>query len=349
VNGLTALVLFGLLFLVLNGAWSVLLQQVAQPLYRARLLRLAPARRASWSAALLALPPALAVAVVLPVVIGSAAGWIPVIEWCHRIHTHCDLLLGSDSATEILVYGLVGGTLALALGGLLVRLGGPLLWARRRAGVTLAPADRARLDRALTGFEERGEAPPRVVVIPSLGGGAAVFGFWQPTVMLSAELLAVLAPDELYAVLRHERAHFERRDGLWSLGIALGRCLSPWPAAGRAMAALWHLDREILCDGQAVRNGADPLALAQSLVTAARLPRRLHPWWAPALVDGAGSSLSERVQRLLTDPEPGEPDARPVLAVCAALVLIAAACSAFAGETLLSLHCLVEEGIHLLS
>ncbi|MCK6575124.1 M56 family metallopeptidase [Myxococcota bacterium] len=348
-NGLTALVLFALLFLVLNGAWSVLIQQAARPLYRARLLRLAPARRAAWSAALLALPPALALAVVLPVVIGSAAGWIPVIEWCHRIHTHCDLLLGSDSATEVLVYGLTGGALAVALGVVFARLGAPLLWARRRASVTLAPADRACLDRALARFEARGEAPPRVVVIPSLGGGAAVFGIRRPTVMLSADLLGMLGPDELYAVLRHERAHFERRDGLWSLGITLGRHLSPWPGAGRALATLWHLDREILCDGQAVRDGADPLALAQSLVTAARLPRRLPPWWAPALVDGAGFALSERVQRLLADRQTGESDAPTVLAVCAALVLAAAACSAFAGEALLSLHCLVEEGVHLLS
>lgn len=349
-NLLIAAVLFGLGFAALNGVFSALLRLASQ---RAPLPALRAAdveTRAAWSGTLLALPPLMSLAVLLPVVFGAVAGWLPVADWCARLHTHCDLALGSESATEVIVYAVAGALLMGTLGVAAARLAAPLVWIRRRRPPALPCSATRTLEAALSRFTAAGECPPHVHVVPAFGGGAAIFGLRRPSVVLSVELLTALTVDEVYAVLRHERAHFDRHDGLLGLLLGLSRGVTLGPSAGPALLARWHHDREILCDRAAVRAGADPLALAQSLVTAARLPRRPVPWFCPTLVDGPVHTLSERVHDLLAAPVLPAPTAgRPALVFALTLLALTAAAAVASSEALWSLHCLVEEGVHLLS
>jgi Zn-dependent protease with chaperone function len=350
VNALIAVVLGGVLFVLAHGVFSVLIQRVLSPLYARRLLALPPPRRVPWLTALLLLPAGLAAATMLPLALGAAFGFMPVTEWCRRLHTHCDLWLGSEAATEVLVYGAAGATLAVAVGLGAARLGAPLIWATRRVSRGTVSSRGAVLDTALARLRAEGQVAPRVVVVDALGGGAAVFGLHRPVVLLSAQLLAVLDAAELHAVLLHERAHFERRDGLLSMLVGLSRLLSPLPGAGRALTTRWHRDRELLCDDAAVRAGAAPVALAQALVRAARLPRRAAPSWAPALVDDAGPSLTERVERLLGERAVDGPSgAHHVLLFSLSVAGLTAWAAVLAGEPLVALHCLIEEGVHFLT
>ncbi|MBX3181649.1 MAG: hypothetical protein KIT72_12720 [Polyangiaceae bacterium] len=99
----------------------------------------------------------------------------------------------------------------------------------------------------------------------------ASHGLLRRRVALGHDFAAALSDEALVAALAHEAEHLHAWDPLrsWLLEVAL--TVNP---LGRKLlaphAASWRVAREAACDRAAVARGADPLALAEAIVHAAR-------------------------------------------------------------------------------
>ncbi|OIP28873.1 MAG: hypothetical protein AUK47_28855 [Deltaproteobacteria bacterium CG2_30_63_29] len=96
-------------------------------------------------------------------------------------------------------------------------------------------------------------------------------GWFSSQVILGA-CIARDADDEMIrATLLHEFAHITSKDTFRSFLVRVSLVINP---AGRLLAPdfeRWRHAREALCDSEAVELGGDPLALAESIVHAARI------------------------------------------------------------------------------
>ncbi len=137
------------------------------------------------------------------------------------------------------------------------------------------------------------------------------------TIVLTSGALALLEPEQLAAVIAHEKAHLA---GSHHLLVAVTRGLSAVlpgvPLFTRAPAEVTRLT-EMLADDQAARRSGRPALIAALLAlgTGAPVPSR-------ALAAAAGD-VTARVQRLLQPASPS-PRARNRLALAAVTVLLAA-------------------------
>jgi hypothetical protein len=136
---------------------------------------------------------------------------------------------------------------------------------------------------------------------------AAVSGALRPKLILSSSVLEGCSADELQAILRHERAHVQRRDNLVRL-VMLGL---PDPLglmrAGDDILRAWHDAAEEAADEEAGMGSEEARgSLAAALVRVAKMAGGPPPGWMPALALFDGDRLERRVRRLL-DPEPATP------------------------------------------
>ena len=147
-------------------------------------------------------------------------------------------------------------------------------WDRVRAWLTvrrtLAPLDAAtpsRGDPLWQAARSAGVDPARLRVVSGLPNPAFTVGWFRPTVYVAGELIEWLTPDELVAVLAHERAHLVRRDPLrLSVLRFLGRTLFWLPALHR-LAADAADEAEIAADDAAA--AGRPLVLASAILALA--------------------------------------------------------------------------------
>jgi Zn-dependent protease with chaperone function len=139
-------------------------------------------------------------------------------------------------------------------------------------------------------------------------------GLRRSRVVLSAGAVAVLAPEELSAVLAHEKAHLAQRHDLVMLPFTAWRRALPFvPGVRRAGSAVAALV-EMLADDRA-RHRHDPRVLARALL-------RVAAGQAPAGALAAGeSAVLARVRRLV-EPAPPVPRYLPLAAYGAALLLV---------------------------
>ena len=94
----------------------------------------------------------------------------------------------------------------------------------------------------------------------------AQVGFWQPELVVSQGLLAILDPEQLKAVLAHEQAHLKYHDTFYFFWLGWLRTCTAWL---NNTGELWEellLLREIRADLAAAQK-VDPLILAESLLT----------------------------------------------------------------------------------
>lgn len=162
----------------------------------------------------------------------------------------------------------------------------------------------------------------RVDLVARAGGGVSVLdhdlpvaycvpGMTGARIVVSRSTLTSLAPDELRAVLDHERSHLRSRHDLVLEAFTVLHLAFPrWVASGAARHEVEVLV-EVLADRAAVRNG-DRRALVSALVTLAGSA-------VPAGSLGSGSSLAARLE-VLRDPRPHPVQATAVLLVAAALL-----------------------------
>ena len=146
------------------------------------------------------------------------------------------------------------------------------------------------------------------VPAPAIGANVAISkeipfpiaaGIVSPTIVLPAGIAETLEPDELEAVIRHERAHIRRGDlagNLVQRTIEAALFFNPWVyLIGRQLVK----ERESACDDWAVYAVREPERYASclaQLAQSARAPRT--PLLTPSAI-GSSSMLVGRVARLL--------------------------------------------------
>jgi beta-lactamase regulating signal transducer with metallopeptidase domain len=170
-----------------------------------------------------------------------------------------------------------------------------LLWRRQRARTPVTdPRLLERLERL------RRQAGLRVVTLTQ---SAAVD---VPLVLGSSEIcipLASLSPEsdaEVDAVLAHELAHIERRDGIVFPLVGLVQSAFWWQPLNPWIAARFRQAAELACDDRAVELTGDPLALARALARVARDASSPGYAMTPAMARAHSSSaLVARVRRLV--------------------------------------------------
>lgn len=139
----------------------------------------------------------------------------------------------------------------------------------------------------------------------------AVVGIWRPRLVIARRVLEACPPDELAAILDHERGHILRRDNARRLLLlALPDPLS-WISMGRDIDLAWHDAAEEVADEApgAGRGDAGRVALAAALVRVAKMvPEGEILSELPASALYRGEPLERRVRRLL-DPIPPRPRA----------------------------------------
>jgi Zn-dependent protease with chaperone function len=102
---------------------------------------------------------------------------------------------------------------------------------------------------------------------------ALTIGLFRPQIFLSDGLLRRLSPEQVAAVLAHERAHRRRRDGL---RLAFATLWAP-SRLGDPQGTLMHdlrLAMEHCCDLAAAREVGDPLRVAEAMIQAHRYLRQ---------------------------------------------------------------------------
>lgn len=95
---------------------------------------------------------------------------------------------------------------------------------------------------------------------------AFVRGYVRPAVCVTSGLVRRLDPEELEAVLWHERCHLERRDPLRLLAARLAVAVAPLPVLADRLRR-FRLRRELAADAFALRR-VSPSALAAAVVKA---------------------------------------------------------------------------------
>lgn len=182
----------------------------------------------------------------------------------------------------------------------------PALRRVRRAPLVSSARSRVlqqRIEQLLARCTQLGELRGRVLVTEA-EVALETRGLLRPRVLLGASYAHALADDVLASALAHEAEHVRARDPLRYLGLTLALAVNPcgrWLL--RPHARRWQVAREAHCDRDAVLRGANPLALAQAIVSAARPPEQPAPGAVPALGATDTAMLRLRVGLLLAFAE----------------------------------------------
>lgn len=226
----------------------------------------------------------------------------------------------------------IWSTVVLALAAVLI-LGMRSLASLRREGQLAPPSILDRVDRLARHLQLR--RPPTVLVHPRLVE-PFLCGIFRPAILLPARWSHDAPTASLDAILAHELAHAVRRDQVVNLFQRLLEIALFFHPAVHWLSRSLRREREHLADAMAVRLTGDPLALAESLQSIARLrlesPRITEA--AGASLGGPSTSLLPRIQELI-----GMTPARPRLALwpiaalpAAGLFALVALSSGFAGD-----------------
>jgi Zn-dependent protease with chaperone function len=149
----------------------------------------------------------------------------------------------------------------------------------------------------------------------------SVVGLFRPRLFISERVLAECPPEELSAMVRHERAHVDSRDNLKRLMFRLFAGPLSWCSAGREIERRWDEALEELADERGA-SASSALALARALVRVARMTNSsLAPM--PLSLLSRGDGIERRVRRLL-EGRPRE-NSRPVWLLATRMLVAAPA------------------------
>jgi hypothetical protein len=166
-------------------------------------------------------------------------------------------------------------------------------------------------------------------------------GVFRPRLVVSRGVRQALAPDQLAAALRHERAHRESRDNLKRLLLAVAPGAVPFGHGLRGLERGWARMAEWAADDRAAAGDARrSLALAGALVRVARMGAAPAAPLATALMADA-TDLAVRVERLLNPRTPAR--ARRTRSWPAVIAAAGLAAAAFQPGTLEAAHRVLEE------
>ncbi len=150
---------------------------------------------------------------------------------------------------------------------------------------------------------------PALLLVNLVPPAPMLLGVFQPRLILPPQLIDILTREELELIIRHELAHFKRRDH-W------GRWLLKWiedtgrpNLLGGAVGFSIVEQQEALCDMLAVRSAKDAVWLSRALLKAAKLvdenqpPSRIEtPRSGPDRDSGQISSATEALLSPTDDP-----------------------------------------------
>ena len=132
---------------------------------------------------------------------------------------------------------------------------------------------------------------------------AGQIGFWQPELVLSHGLINTVPPGHLETVLAHEQGHYHYRDTFWFFWLGWVRSCTAWLPNTEALWQELLALRELRADAHAALR-VDPLLLAESLLLVVSNSHVSSEIFCAAL-DSAGSDrLEQRIEALLSPPEP---------------------------------------------
>jgi Zn-dependent protease with chaperone function len=90
-------------------------------------------------------------------------------------------------------------------------------------------------------------------------------GFWKPELVITTELITILSPQHLQAVMAHEEAHYDHRDTFWFFWLGLLKNITYWLPNTEKLWEELLLLRELRADQKASEK-VDFLLLAESLL-----------------------------------------------------------------------------------
>ncbi|WP_437970454.1 M56 family metallopeptidase [Sorangium sp. So ce260] len=185
------------------------------------------------------------------------------------------------------------GAGAAALGLLRFTASAMLLWRRLRGRKEVHDARwLQRLERMRTRVGLR-----RVVLTESARvGSPLVMGTSE--ICLPAGRLRALTDAEIDAVLAHELAHLERRDGLWFPAVGLVQSVLWMQPINHWVSSRFRQTAELACDDRAVELTGDPLGLARALIQVAAGALLAREGAMVPTMACPASALRARVERL---------------------------------------------------
>ena len=194
-----------------------------------------------------------------------------------------------------------------------VLVAGRLLLSAHRVGTELRNLRRRHREQADLVGRRVSDGGVRVLDHP-LPVAYCVPGMTSPRIVMSSGALALLEPEQLTAVLIHERAHLRARHDLVLEAFTVVHRAFPRLVSSRSALAEVGLLVEALADRAAARAGrAGPLAAALLAMAEGRLPA--------GTLGATGTGLAARVE-LLADPRPRRLQAALLLAAAGAVLLV---------------------------
>lgn len=139
----------------------------------------------------------------------------------------------------------------------------------------------------------------------------ALVGVFTPKLIAARTVIESCTPEELTAIIAHERGHLHARDNFKRWLMACAPDALRWTAWHHRIAAAWHDAAEDAADDAATRGDERArVALAALLVKIARLTPQ--PSWPAATVSPfvERGGLDRRVRRLLASAERVSPSSR---------------------------------------
>ncbi|MBK1987392.1 M56 family metallopeptidase [Sphaerospermopsis aphanizomenoides BCCUSP55] len=132
---------------------------------------------------------------------------------------------------------------------------------------------------------------------------AGQMGFWQPELVVSQGLLETLSPDHLESVFAHEQGHYHYRDTFWFFWLGWVRSCTAWLPNTEPLWQELLMLRELRADSYAASQ-VDPLILAESLLLVVSSQPLTSEVCCAALGSSGVDRLEQRINALLTPPEP---------------------------------------------
>lgn len=181
-----------------------------------------------------------------------------------------------------------------------------------------------------------------VVVAQGSDDPVCTLGWFRPRVIVDACFADAADDAMLRAALLHERAHVAAFDTVRDFLVRFSLAFNP---VGRWLApdfARWRQAREAQCDSAAVRDGGEPLALAESILCAARFECRGRARPGVALLCGHDTAALKLRLALLVQGPPAPTRGRAQLVLAAAVLGVIAAPHLSSAGLLEHLHLAVE-------
>lgn len=222
---------------------------------------------------------------------------------------------------------------------------------------TSIPAAQARVRQICLGHPKLAELADRVRVVDCGAHVCAAVGLTDQRIEIAASLVERLDDDALEAALLHELAHVSVWDPARNFALLLSQVINPFSWLLARESSAWRFAREVVCDSYAVEMGAEPVSVADALLTAAKAVSNTtqgacRQVAGAFLCGSAVDALTARVNLLLntrSDEHVFHDSRKKVPAIGSAFLAMGLILPHVLGAQVISFHCLLEETLNTLT